>query len=58
MSDGVARLLADLGYDSGRIAEEMRRVDLVIDNFDPWRNRPGMAITTTCGVALGIQSAA
>ena len=56
MSDSMTRLLAGLGYDANQLAEEVQRVELVIDRFDPWTNRQSLAITTTCGAALGVQA--
>lgn len=44
----VASLLADLGYDAGRINGEMNNIELSIDNFDPWSNRQNLAVTTLC----------
>ena len=55
MSEGVAKLLSGLGYDANRLAEESGRIELTIESFDPWSRRPGMAITTTCGVAMSIR---
>lgn len=56
MSDGVAKLLAGLGYDANRLAEESGLIELTIESFDPWNRRQSMAITTTCGVAIGVRS--
>jgi hypothetical protein len=48
MAEGVAALLADLGYDANRINSEISDLELAIDDFDPWANRQNLAVTTAC----------
>ncbi len=44
----VSSLLADLGYDAGRINGEMNNIELSIESFDPWAGRQNLAVTTLC----------
>ena len=60
MTECVASLLADLGYDADSINTEIDDVELTIDNFDCWSNRQSLAITSTCNCVQypGVREAA
>jgi hypothetical protein len=53
----VSSLLADLGYDIGRLDGEMNNIELTIERFDPLANPRGMAISYTCGQYTDVHAA-